>query len=175
MSRMYFLVPEIEETAKIVQELQELGLQRNHIHVASKHHASIHKAHLPEATLLHTTDFVNSLKRGAIVGGGAGILAGLVALAFPPLGIEFNGLGVIGLGIFGAGFGAWSSSMIGVSIPDVGIERFHDALENGDYLVMLDLTEHDKKEEEIRAIIHSHHPNAAIENADECEEHLPNQ
>ena len=65
-----------------------------------------------------------------------GLLAGLVALAIPPLGITLAGAAAIGLA--GAMIGTWSSALVGASLPDPIRRKFEDEIRAGKILVIVD-------------------------------------
>lgn len=161
MIRLYFLTPTIESMRSIVSECKEMGVLDRHIHVVGKNHDAIQMAHLPEATLLESSDFIPAVERGMALGGGAGLLAGIIGVTFPPAGLVLGGGAVLGLSLFGAGFGAWVSGMIGVSVPNSHLRRFEEALKNGEFLLLLDVSKED--EDKFRDMILKHHPEAHIE------------
>jgi hypothetical protein len=82
------------------------------------------------------SDFYPAALRGVIGGGATGLLAGLVAVAIPPIGITLAG--VAGLAIAGALTGGWTSAMVGASVPDPVRRKFEDEIEAGRILVVLD-------------------------------------
>lgn len=164
MKRIYFLAPTIESTASIVDELKENGINDSQIHVVGKDHHKLQEAHIHEANLLQTTDLVKSLEKGAIAGGAVGLLAGLAAVTFPPAGLVLGGGAVLSLSIFGTGFGAWVSSMIGISIPDQVVEKYEQAIEDGELLIMVDIPK--VEEDKYKRMIKNHHPEAQIEGTD---------
>ncbi|PWK49908.1 DUF1269 domain-containing protein [Pleionea mediterranea] len=161
MIRLYFLVPDFKNTQNIVNELQDYGLDEHHIHIVGKDHERLEKAHLHEAGLAETTDLIPALKRGLLFGGTTGFLAGIVAITFPPAGLVFGGGAVLGLSAAGAGFGAWMSSMIGVSVNDLGVEHFQKQIDQGKYLLLVDVERDLFKP--VEELVRSHHPEADIE------------
>lgn len=164
MKRLYFLSPSLESTTAIVKELQTLGVQDKDIHVVGKNHTALVKNHIHQASVLQTSDVLPALERGAAIGVTSGLLAGLVAISFPPAGLVLGGGAVLGLGLFGAGFGAWVSSMIGVSVPNKTVEQYEQAIEKGQFLLIIDIA----KEDELRItdLILKHHPEASIDEID---------
>ena len=82
MRRIYFLSPDIETTKRIVDDLLLARIEERHIHVVAKRGTELED--LPEANLLQKSDFVPAVERGLALGGSAGALAGLVAIALPP-------------------------------------------------------------------------------------------
>jgi hypothetical protein len=158
MKRIYFLVPDIETTRAIVDELLLARVEEKHIHVLAKRDTPLE--HLPEATFLQKTDFIPALEQGMAVGGVTGMLAGLAAVALPT-GLVLGGGAVLALSLAGAGLGAWWSSLIGASVGNRRTKDYQDAIERGELLVMVDVPK--DRVEEIEELIRKHHPEAECE------------
>lgn len=105
-----------------------------------------------------------ALQRGAAAGGLSGLLAGLLAVSFPPAGLVLGGGALLGLTLFGAGFGAWMSSMVGVGLPSGRIARYEQAVADGALLMMVDVPR--DRVEEIEALVTRHHPDVELEGVD---------
>jgi hypothetical protein len=161
MRRIYFLVPNIEITKKIVDELLLARIEERHIHVLAKRGTPLED--LPEATFLQKTDFLPALEQGVALGGATGLLAGLVAIALPT-GLVLGGGALFAITLAGAGVGGLMSSMVGSSIGNRRIEQFQEAMEKGEFLLMTDVPR--DRVEEIEAIIKKHHPEAECEGTD---------
>ncbi len=159
MRRIYFLVPGVSEAKRIVDELLLARVEERHIHIIAREGVSLEN--LPEASLAQKSDLVPALERGIGVGGATGILAGIVAVSFPPAGLVLGGGAILGIGLAGAGFGALMSTMIGVSAPNSRIAQFQQAIENGELLMMVDVPK--GRVAEIEALVSKHHPDAEIE------------
>src|SRR5690606_7571539 len=126
MRRIYFLVPNIDVTKKIVDELLLARIEEKHIHVIAKRGTPLEN--LPEASLLQKSDFVPAVQQCLAVRGSTGGLAGLVAVVLPPASSVIAG-GVLLAGAFaGAGIGAWIRGMVGMSIGNRRIKEFEDAI-----------------------------------------------
>ena len=160
MRRLYFLLPTIESAKNTVDELLLARVDERHIHIAAKDHHALQVAHLPEAGLLQESDFVPAVERGLAIGGATGILAGLAALTLP-VGLALGGGAILGIGLAGAGAGAWISSMIGISAPNSRLKEFENAIEQGQLLMMVDVPKERMKE--ITNLIKKHHPEAELE------------
>jgi hypothetical protein len=161
MRRLYFLIPTIDSAKKIVDELLLARIEERHIHIAAADHHALTEAHLPEAGLLQESDFVPSVERGLAVGGATGILAGIAAVAIPGIGLVLGGGAILGIGLAGAGLGAWMSSMIGISAPSSRLKEFEAAIKKGELLMMVDVPK--TRVDEITDLVKSHHPEAHIE------------
>ncbi|MGF6821108.1 hypothetical protein OKW33_008002 [Paraburkholderia atlantica] len=162
MRRLYFLAPDTTTAKAIVDDLLRARITWRHIHVLANHSVALEE--LPEATLLQSSDVVHSLERGVALGGATGALLGLVALVFPPAGLTIAGGAVIALTLTGAGFGAWTATMIGVDEPNARLERFRGAIRDGQLLIMADVP--GSREQEIEQMVVQHVPKADLEGAE---------
>ena len=161
MRRLYFLIPGIDSAKTIVDELLLARVDQRHIHIAAADHHALIEANLPEASLLQESDFVPAVERGLAIGGATGILAGVAAVALPGVGLALGGGAILGIGLAGAGMGAWLSSMIGISAPSSRLTEFEDAIKDGGLLMMVDVPK--TRVDEITDLIKKHHPEAEIE------------
>jgi len=161
MRRLYFLIPNIDSAKTIVDELLLARIEARHIHVAAADHHALTAAHLPEANLLQESDFVPAVERGLAIGGATGILAGIAAVTIPGAALALGGGAILGIGLAGAGVGAWVSGMIGISAPSTRLKEFESAIEKGELLMMVDVAK--SRVEEITDLVRKHHPEAHIE------------
>jgi len=160
MIRVYFLSPNLFVTDAIVAELQDNLIQKDNMHVVGISNLEIEKHKLPKATLKQITDFLPSIKKGALHGGIVGILSGTLIMYLSIENVEIGKLGVLGFGLLGLCIGAWSSSMIGVSVPNDVVVRFEDAISRGEYLLIVDVPK--KSIKFLQKIIKQHHPDVVI-------------
>ncbi|ORU93543.1 MAG: hypothetical protein A6F70_05945 [Cycloclasticus sp. symbiont of Bathymodiolus heckerae] len=160
--RLYFLLPDHDTTEQVVNEMLIARITESNIHVLAKSGANM-KA-LPEANLLQSSDFIHSVETGAAVGGVTGVLAGLAAMTFPPTGLVLGGGAVLGMALAGSGVGSWGSAMIGISTPNSRLKSFQKAVDDGRYLMMVDVPV--KKVGEITKSVKRHHPDATIHACD---------
>lgn len=161
MKSLYFRVPTVESAARIVQDLRSQGIPESQVTVLGKDHYHLQMAHLHEAGILQTTDLLHSLIRGIIVGFIAGLLVGFLLWEFPIEGLELGLWSFLCLGLVGGLFGAWGSSLIGISIPNPIIHQCEQAIELGEFILFIQIPP--TREKEITALIKSHHPEALIE------------
>jgi len=162
MRRLYFLVPNTASAKTIVDELLLKHVEWRHIHVIANKDVELED--LPQADLAQRSDLLPALARGTAAGGVTGILAGLVAMVFPPAGLTIAGGAVVAITLAGAGFGAWMATMVGVDLPNTRLKRFEDAIAAGELLMMVDVPL--SRVEEIEALVKSHHAEADIRGTD---------
>ncbi|WP_156822015.1 DUF1269 domain-containing protein [Azoarcus sp. KH32C] len=159
LKRLYFLLPDVDTVRRIVDEFLLAHIPYEHIHVLASSDVPLEE--LPEAGIAQKTDLVPAIERGLAVGGTVGVLAGLAALAFPPVGMVAAGGAILFGALGGAGFGAWVSAMIGVGIPNSHLQRFQEAIDKGMLLMMVDVPT--DRVDEFEDMIREHHPEADIE------------
>jgi len=166
MHRLYFLIPDITVTHNLVNELLLSHVEERHIHVIAKEGTPMEE--LPEASLLQKSDFIPAIERGLALGAVTGLLVGLVAMTLPPAGLVIGGGAVTAIGAAGAGVGGWLSSMVGVSVPSTRLKKFEDAINEGEFLILVDVKR--DQVEKIEELVKKHYPEADIEGE---EPHVP--
>ncbi len=136
--RIYFLLPDIGHCKFLVEKLKDTGLSDQYIHVLAAAETPMEGLH--EASIFDKTELKHGVEMGLGVGGIAGLLAGLLAVTFPPAGLVLAGQAVIfGTALAGAGFGSIITALISSDIPHHDVERFEMAIANGKVLLMLDV------------------------------------
>ncbi|MEW6119274.1 MAG: DUF1269 domain-containing protein [Pseudomonadota bacterium] len=154
--RLYFMVPDTNSARQIRDDLLLARIEDHHIHVLARDSAAL--AGLNEASILQKSDFIHGAETGLAVGGGIGIIAGLVAVFFPPAGMDLQLVTILLTALVGAAFGAWVASMVASSIPNSRLKAFDSAIAAGHILMMVDAPS--GRVEDIRKLVASHHPEA---------------
>ncbi|MBT0585600.1 hypothetical protein [Alteromonas oceanisediminis] len=134
----YFITDTVETATDVIDQLKSLGIPENDIGVVSKD-KDIAKADLPEADLTEKSQLPEALKRGAMLGSGSGLFAGVLMATFPVVGFTVGGAAILGMTAGGAAAGAWSASMIGVSENSELVEQFEQALDDDKTLIFCEL------------------------------------
>ncbi|PXV55835.1 Protein of unknown function [Dyella jiangningensis] len=91
---------------------------------------------VPDERKVVEGDFYPAAIRGVTGGAVVGLLAGLVAVAVPPLGLTLAGVGMTTLA--GAAVGGWATALAGSAVPDPVRREFEGEIEQGRILVVLD-------------------------------------
>lgn len=91
---------------------------------------------IPDDRQVVEGDFYPAAIRGALGGGGVGLLAGVVALVLLPIGITVPG--VVGIGLAGSALGTWATALAGSSVPDPVRRKFEEEIQGGRILVVID-------------------------------------
>ncbi len=154
--RMYILIPTLKETKSTFRDMLLARVPDHNIHILAKRGTQL--GDLPEATMFQKTDVFHGAELGLAVGGILGVLVGVYFLNFPPDGLPI-GMGIIlALGLFGAVFGTWVAALIGVGAPNSQLVRFEKSIEDGQFLMMIDIPKN--KVEAVSEIIEKRHPEA---------------
>ncbi|HYG08058.1 MAG TPA: hypothetical protein VD865_16825 [Stenotrophomonas sp.] len=136
-TRHVYSTPDIASAQRALQAAREAGVGNDDLSLIAR--ADIELESIPDERKEAKTDFLPAVARGAAGGGAAGLLAGLIAIAVPPLGITLAGAGV--MAVAGALVGSWSSALVGATVPDPVRRRFEDEIEAGRILLVVDAEE----------------------------------
>ena len=157
--RIYWLLPDLASARKTMDDLLLARIDEGHIHFIGPQEADM--AGLHPANVLQSSDLIPAAQHGLVIGGGIGILAGVAAAMYPIVGDTPQWGAVAVLAILGGAFGAWASSMIGISIPSSRLRRFEAAIGRGQFLVMVDVPR--SRMAEIEELLRAAHPEAHFE------------
>ena len=161
--RIYWLIPDVVSARRTVDDLLLARVTVQHIHCVGREGMNMSGLH--PANVLQTTDVIYAAEAGLLIGGTIGIAAGLLVAMYYPIGdgsLQWAMAAV--LGVLGGLFGAWSSSMIGISVPSHRLKRFETAIEQGQILLMVDVPS--LRVKEIEALLQASHPEARFEGED---------
>jgi len=140
MKRLCFLSPNVEHARKAIGALRGAGIADRHLYVVARQ--DINLEGLPDAGP-EDDDFLPAYERGLAIGGVGGLLAGLLAMAFPITGFVVGGAALMLVTLYGAGFGGLLSALAGSAFPSSRLEKFQEAIEAGKLLILADVTDDD--------------------------------
>jgi hypothetical protein len=155
--RIYWLMPDLASARRVMHDLVQARVDAAHIHFAGPEGADMRGLHA--ANVWQTSDLLHAAESGLVIGSVMGVVVGLAAaLLFPIVGEGPQWEVAAVLAVLGGLFGAWSSSMIGISIPSPRLARFQSAIASGQVLLMVDLPR--ARVADIEALLESAHPEA---------------
>lgn len=132
----------------------------SHMHFLARDDVDMTGLH--EANVLQSSDVIRSAQAGLVIGIGVGAVCGAVVAYFFPLFGDSPQWGIAAVLAFVGGiFGAWSSSMIGISTPSVRLRRFEGAIQQGQILLMVDVGR--SRVQQIEALLKVSHPEASLQ------------
>jgi hypothetical protein len=158
MKRLCFLSPDLEHAHRVVKDLKSEGIPEKHIYALAKYGTDMED--LPDAGP-ESDDFLPAYKRGLELGGTAGLLVGLTAMAFPPSGIIVGGGLALLIGLWGAGVGGLLTGLAGAAFPSSRLTEFETAIDQGQILIMADVTRDEV--EKYEALIKQRDPEVSVE------------
>ena len=165
--RIYWLLPDVASAERVTAELLGAGMEARHIHFAGRDGLDMTGLHA--ANVLQTSDVLDAAQRGLLLGAMTGTGSGLLAAFYFPIvgdGPQWEIAGL--LAMLGGIVGAWTSSMIGISIPNPRLERFQNAIAQGLILLMLDV--HPSHAQAVASLLQAAYPQARFEGV---ERHSP--
>ncbi len=134
-TRHVYSTLDLATAREIVIALRNAGIEDDSISLIAR--GDVEMDSIPDKLKDATTDLMPAAMRGVSVGGAAGLVAGLTALAIPPIGITIVGAGMIAL--LGAAVGGWSQALAGSSVPNEVRQQFEAEIESGRVLVVVDV------------------------------------
>jgi len=154
--RLIFVLPDVKHAQSSMRHLLLARIDDGHIHALAKD--SIDLKDLPGASIGQRSDYFHAMALGIVVGGTTGVFGGVVAQYFVPgLDIGLSGIGMLAL--LGSIYGIWVSGLIGTDVPNSALKKFTKDIEQGKILLMVDVPK--ARAEEIRKLMHKHHPEAS--------------
>lgn len=158
MRRLFFLLPDRDLTSEVVSELEAAGVPHGHLHVIASITQDLEE--LPEATVWQKTEMARGIELGIGLGGTAGLLGGVLAVAFPPAGLVLGGGAVVATALAGAGIGGVVSALMSSHAHNADLDTYQEAIARGEILLLVDIPK--KQVDAITSLVMTHHPEAKI-------------
>ena len=160
MEKLLFLAPDVETAQAAIATLRRHGLGDDELGVLANDATRVES--LPDADVEDDSDVVPAFARGIAAGGATGLVAGLAALAFPPVGLVAGGAALVATTTLGgASFGAFASALVGTSVENSQLREYEEAVGRGEILVIADVEE--ERMDAIRADLVGEHPSLSFE------------
>ena len=159
MKRLFYLVDQMDSVEAISEDLHQEGITDWRFHILSRDDAGLFTRRLHSATIFDRTDLARYTERGAI----AGALFALAFIAAATLTGAFSMplVAWIALFLFFTAAGAFLAGFAGIGTENYRIRQFHDAIEDGQHLVMVDVRKHD--EARMKELMAERHPEARLQ------------
>ena len=152
--RLYYMLPDMACARTLLDELLLKRIEERHMHFMAREGTLPHD--MPDANFLHKTDLVHGAQMGMMIGGGAGLIAGVLLVMFPPEGLSLQTFAILVAGLGGAVFGAWASGMNAAAVPNSRLAQFAEGIQQGKVLLIIDVPR--GRVREIEEVIKSCHP-----------------
>jgi hypothetical protein len=152
--RLYFMLPDIPSARSLLDELLCKRIEFRHMHFLAREGAL--PDDMPDGNFLHKTDLVHGAQMGAMIGGGAGLIVGILLVMFPPAGLSLQTFTILVAGLGGALFGGWASGMNAAAVPNSRLAQFTERIEKGQVLLIVDVPH--TRVKEIEDLVQSRHP-----------------
>ncbi|CAG0954133.1 hypothetical protein MTYP_00360 [Methylophilaceae bacterium] len=135
--RLEFIFPDVRTARHAWKEMLLACIDNRHIHFIAKPGINLGKM-LHRANVLETTDAIHEGERGILYGSGLGLLAGLMALAFPPWYTDLHWVGILAITTFsGAVAGAFWLAMLGVNFINSDLDAVKARIEQGEIMMIV--------------------------------------
>lgn len=151
MKRLYYVADDVLTCDRVSRTLLGEGISDWHFHVLSRDEAGLYQHHIHSATTYQQLDVIHTGERWGFVGAGVGLAVGLLAWATQLLPWGVDAFSVFLMSVVGGLFGAWQGGLVGLTRENYKIAPFHDDIEAGRYLIMVDVD--DETRSRVRAIM----------------------
>jgi len=161
MKCIYFLTPTIKETDQVSSDLHGVGVKDFYLHVISRDHAGLKRHQIHSSNYFETLDVL----RDGFIGAALGFLIGLAGVGLllytKPFGEHVVPIIVYALLVGVATlFGAWEGGLVGIDSEHKKLEKFHDDLVAGKYLILVYVRKH--REQVVLDMMRERHPDAEL-------------
>jgi hypothetical protein len=164
MKRLYYLTRTLDSTERISDNLHSNGITDWHFHIISRDDAGVMRRRLHSADFWHRLDITHSAERGLLLGAVFGALIVVPMMLLSPWANTVHWLVWTSIFVFCVMAGAWIGGMAGVNMENYKIRRFHSKIDQGNYLIMIDVPR--KQVDRLRSLMASQHPEAELQAID---------
>ncbi|NID16683.1 hypothetical protein [Luteibacter yeojuensis] len=133
-TRRVYSTTDLAQARHALAAARKAGVADEDLSLIARHDIELDK--IPEGRKDEHSDFMPAAVRGLAQGGATGLLAGLVAMAIPPLGVTFAG--ALGVTAAAALMGGWTGALTGSAAPDPVRQKFEAEIEAGRILLVVD-------------------------------------
>ncbi len=160
MKRLYYITSHIDSAEHIAVDMHNEGITDWNFHVLSKDREGLYRHHVHSANYLQEYDVIHSALRGGIIG----LIIGFALCITINFVSGYTALSLPLLLLIGASFGSWLGALIGLTHENYKVARFHNEIEAGRYLIMVDV--HKDEEAKIKTLMERYHPEALMSGED---------
>ena len=134
--KLQFMLPNIKAAAAARNKMLLASIHNENICFLAK--PGIELGELHEANVFDKSDSINQGIRGIYTGAGLGLLAGIVALAFPPWYVHTHWLVILAITtLIGAVLWSFLMAVIGGNMFNSDLNRFKSRIEKGEIMMFV--------------------------------------
>lgn len=159
MKRLFYLVDQMDSVEAISEDLHQEGITDWRFHILSRDDAGLFTRRLHSATIFDRTDLPRYTERGALAG--ALFALAFIATAQWSQALTMPTVAWVALFFFMTAAGAFLAGFGGIGAENYRIRQFHDAIENGQHLTMVDVRK--KDEQRMKELMAERHPEARLQ------------
>lgn len=156
--RLYYIAPALSSTVAIAQDLENMGVGYDQVHVLGKNEDGLARHHVHTASPLETYDMIHMGEQGALIGFILGFIFVIGLKLLNPFDVDINNWILIAVWALITLHGAWSGGIAGTQTRNYKIKSYLPEIEKGKYLLLIDVNE--DQHPVVRKLMKSQHPDA---------------
>ncbi len=154
LRRLYFLFPYVSQASRVVGELQDLGLDREHLHAVARE--GVNLGDLPSAGHAQRRDLVRTVEN-AVWRGNLAVFAAAFAGLLAALAAGSAGWALVAAGVVVTSF---VLGLLFTYVPNAHLSELREAIAHGEILLLVDVPL--SRVKEVEDLVHKHHPEATV-------------
>lgn len=152
--KLKFMLPNVGVAREVWKAMLLACIENKNIYFLAK--PGINLGKLQPASVAQSTGTIHEGERGVLIGAGLGLLAGVLALIFPPWYVDAHWTVILAITTaFGAITGALGMALLGVSLTNSDHAAIEHRIAQGEILMILSVPFHRVKE--IRRMVNRLH------------------
>lgn len=160
MNCLYYLAPTLVTTRQVSDDLHAAGIKDFFLHVVAKDESGLKQEHIHSSNYLETRDLIRDGLLGAACGAVGGLIGAGLLKYFEPFGPDVPRIVYIIVVVVVAMFGAWVGGLTGIASENRKLQKFHDDIEAGKYLILIYARK--RQGQTVKTMMRARHPEAEL-------------
>ncbi|MGP1678629.1 MAG: hypothetical protein ACTS6J_15915 [Burkholderiales bacterium] len=137
-----------------------MGIKDFFLHVVARDESGLKQEHIHSSNYLETRDLIRDGLLGAAYGAVAGLIGAGLLKFFEPFGPDVPRIVYAIVVVVIAMFGAWVGGMTGIASENRKLQKFHDDIEAGKYLILIYARK--RQVQTVKTMMRARHPEAEL-------------
>ena len=160
MNCLYYLAPTLVTTRQVSDDLHAVGIKDFFLHVVARDESGLKQEHIHSSNYLETRDLIRDGFLGAAYGAVGGLIGAGLLKFFEPFGPDVPRIAYAIVVVVVTMFGAWVGGLTGIASENRKLQKFHDDIEAGKYLILIYARK--LQGQTVKTMMRARHPEAEL-------------